>query len=167
MSTIYESLAICEWAAEQAPSLWPVGIHSHAPTRAPSSSEMHAGFAAVRRDMSMQHVRRRLPIATPAWPADTRRPTSNNLFALCGTRMLTNAVQRAVPVRWSARLPTRCSRRSATRLRTYKVTAPDFARAEILRHDFCRCGLPGMGTRWRKLKLGPLNNRKRCTVRCA
>ena len=66
---IHESLAICEWAAEQAPSLWPRDALSRAQARS-AASEMHAGFAALRRDLSM-NIRRRLT-APPPWPADTR-----------------------------------------------------------------------------------------------
>ena len=66
---VYESLAICEWAAEQAPSLWPQDslVRAHARSVA---SEMHAGFGALRRDMSMNIRRRVAP--TPKWPGDTR-----------------------------------------------------------------------------------------------
>src|SRR5689334_2748737 len=65
---VYESLAICEWAAEQAPSLWPKDalVRAHARSVA---SEMHAGFGALRRDMSM-NIRRRLQ-QQPKWPDDT------------------------------------------------------------------------------------------------
>ncbi len=67
-AVIHESLAICEWAAEQAPSLWPADKLARAEARA-VACEMHAGFAALRRDMSM-NVRRRLA-AAPDWPQDT------------------------------------------------------------------------------------------------
>lgn len=119
---IYESLAICEWAAEQAPSLWPVDSLARADARA-ASSEMHAGFAAVRRDMSC-NIRRRLP-SEPAWPADTRTDLEQ-LFALW-ERVLTSYNgpflfgQRSIADAMFAPV--------CTRLRTYKVTAPDFARA--------------------------------------
>lgn len=66
---ICESLAICEWAAEQAPSLWPREALVRAQARS-AAAEMHAGFVALRRDMSM-NIRRRLE-AAPTWPADTR-----------------------------------------------------------------------------------------------
>lgn len=117
---IYESLAICEWAAEQAPDLWPAESLARADARA-ASSEMHAGFAAVRRDMSC-NIRRRLP-SEPDWPADTHTDLAQ-LFALWerllkryggpflfGQRSIADAM--FAPV--------------CTRLRTYKVTAPDFA----------------------------------------
>jgi glutathione S-transferase len=119
---IYESLAICEWAAEQAPSLWPTDSLARADARA-ASSEMHAGFAAVRRDMSC-NIRRRLP-SEPSWPADTRTDVEQ-LYALWervlkryggpflfGQRSIADAM--FAPV--------------CTRLRTYAVTAPAFARA--------------------------------------
>lgn len=119
---IHESLAICEWAAEQAPSLWPKEPLVRAQARA-LASEMHAGFGAVRRDMSM-NVRRRLA-AEPSWPEDTRTDLTQ-LFAtwthalekfggpfLFGQRSIADAM--FAPV--------------ATRLRTYKVTVPEPAQA--------------------------------------
>ncbi len=117
---IYESLAICEWAAEQAPSLWPAEALARADARA-ASSEMHAGFASVRRDLSC-NIRRRLPVA-PDWPEDTRADLQQ-LFALWervlnrnggpflfGTQSIADAM--FAPV--------------CTRLRTYAVSMPDFA----------------------------------------
>jgi glutathione S-transferase len=119
---IHESLAICEWAAEQAPSLWPADPLVRAEARA-IASEMHAGFFAVRRDMSM-NVRRRLRVA-PDWPADTRTDLAQ-LFEtwerllrrhggpfLFGARTIADAM--FAPV--------------ATRLRTYAVAAPAQAQA--------------------------------------
>lgn len=55
--TIWDSLAICEWAGEQAPSLWPADPLIRAQARS-AACEMHAGFAALRRDLSM-NIRRR------------------------------------------------------------------------------------------------------------
>jgi glutathione S-transferase len=123
-AVIYESLAICEWAAEQAPSLWPADPLVRAEARA-VSSEMHAGFFALRRDMSC-NVRRRLAV-TPDWPADTRTDLER-LFELWGglraryggegqflfgSRSIADAM--FAPV--------------ATRLRTYKVETPAVAQA--------------------------------------
>jgi glutathione S-transferase len=53
-TTIWESLAICEYVAEQFPDarLWPDEPNLRAEARA-LSSEMHAGFSALRRDMPM------------------------------------------------------------------------------------------------------------------
>lgn len=51
--TIWESLAICEYAAETwAPSLWPAGAKARAVARS-VSHEMHAGFLALRRSCPM------------------------------------------------------------------------------------------------------------------
>lgn len=67
--TIYDSLAICEWAAERNPSLWPKEATTRALARS-AAAEMHSGFAALRRDLGM-NIRRRLEKA-PSFPEDTR-----------------------------------------------------------------------------------------------
>lgn len=69
---VWDSLAIAEWAAERvAPGvLWPEDAGLRAQARA-ATCEMHAEFAAVRRDLSM-NIRRRLR-SEPDWPDDTRR----------------------------------------------------------------------------------------------
>jgi glutathione S-transferase len=71
-TTIWDSLAIAEWAAEQvAPGvLWPEDPTLRAQARS-AACEMHSGFAAMRRDLSM-NIHRRLD-AQPDWPDDTRR----------------------------------------------------------------------------------------------
>ena len=46
---IWESLAICEYLAELAPSLWPADPALRAEARS-VSAEMHAGFAALRQN---------------------------------------------------------------------------------------------------------------------
>jgi glutathione S-transferase len=123
-AVIYESLAICEWAAEQSPSLWPSDPIVRAEARA-ASSEMHAGFYAIRRDMSC-NVRRRLS-STPDWPEDTREDLSR-LFALWGGLRARFGGdgdflfgQRCIADAMFAPM--------ATRLRTYKVDAPQAAQA--------------------------------------
>lgn len=52
--TVWESLAICEFLAERHPErqLWPADIAARAHARA-ISAEMHAGFAALRSNMTM------------------------------------------------------------------------------------------------------------------
>lgn len=65
---LWDSLAICEWAAEQAPHLWPSAPEVRAVCRS-VVAEMHSGFGAVRRDLSM-NLRRRT--AARDWPEDTR-----------------------------------------------------------------------------------------------
>jgi glutathione S-transferase len=123
-AVIYESLAICEWAAEQTPTLWPADSIARAEARA-ASCEMHAGFAALRGAFSM-NVRRRVE-QTPPIDADARGDL-DRLYALWGglrarfggggqflfgQRTIADAM--FAPV--------------ATRLRTYNVPAPDVAQS--------------------------------------
>lgn len=124
--TIHESLAICEWAAEQSPSLWPADQLVRAQARA-VASEMHAGYGALRRDMSM-NVRRRLE-REPPWPADTRADLEQLFETWGGLRDRFTAAgpflfgQRTVADAMFAPV--------ATRLRTYAVETPRFAQ------DYC------------------------------
>lgn len=107
---IWDSLAISEWAAERAPTLWPAEPADRARARS-LTCEMHAGFAAVRRDLSM-NIRRRCAPTTP-WPDDTARDLTRirEIFGgargpyMFGARSITDAF--FTPV--------------ATRLRTYGV----------------------------------------------
>lgn len=66
---IWDSLAIAEWAAEEAAAaqLWPRDRRLRAEARA-VVAEMHSGFACVRRDLSM-NIRRRVKVHT--WPEET------------------------------------------------------------------------------------------------
>jgi glutathione S-transferase len=123
---VHESLAICEWAAEQAPSLWPGDPMQRAVARA-LACEMHAGFGALRRDLTM-NVRRRLD-REPAWPDDTRADLDRTFEVwtttraryggegafLFGARGVVDAM--FAPV--------------ATRLRTYAVAMPDAVAAYV------------------------------------
>ncbi len=56
---VWDSLAICEYAAELFPGarLWPSDARARATARS-VSAEMHSGFASLRRDMSMDVVAR-------------------------------------------------------------------------------------------------------------
>lgn len=58
--SVWESLAICEYLAERFPEagLWPEGAEARAHARV-VAAEMHAGFAALRRDMAMDCPARR------------------------------------------------------------------------------------------------------------
>jgi glutathione S-transferase len=121
---IYESLAICEWAAEQTPSLWPADPMIRAEARA-AASEMHAGFAALRRDMSM-NIRRRLAVE-PSWPEDTRMDL-DRLFTLWGG--LRARFGEAGPFLFGTRsIADAMFAPVATRLRTYAVAAPEPVKA--------------------------------------
>ncbi len=68
--TVWDSLAICEWAAEAAPDarLWPEDPLVRAVCRS-VTCEMHSSFGAMRRDLSMNIRRRTGP---RDWPEDTR-----------------------------------------------------------------------------------------------
>lgn len=123
-AAINDSLAICEWAAEQAPQLWPDAAMARAQARA-AAAEMHSGFAALRRDLSM-NIRRRLE-APPQLPDDTQADLKR-LYELWGGARDANAKQG----------PYLFGRRSiadamfapvATRLRTYRIDAPPIAQA--------------------------------------
>lgn len=62
---LWDSLAISEWVAEQAPQarLWPQDPTARALARV-ATCEMHSGFAAIRRDMPM-NIRQR--VDAPKW----------------------------------------------------------------------------------------------------
>lgn len=70
---IAESLAICEWAAEQNPALWPADARDRALARS-AATMMHAGFAHLRNDAPM-NIRRRTDARrmTPAGLDDAAR----------------------------------------------------------------------------------------------
>jgi glutathione S-transferase len=117
---VHESLAICEWAAEQAPSLWPRDRLTRAHARA-VASEMHAGYTALRRDMPC-NVRRRLD-APPSWPDDTRADL-DQLFATWGQLL----AQYGGPFLFGERsIADAMFAPPATRLRTYAVETPRLA----------------------------------------
>ena len=120
-AVVYESLAICEWAAEAHPSLWPADRITRARARS-VAAQIHAGFAALRRDMSMNIRRRVTP--TPQWPEDTSTDLED-LYELWSSLLnesggpylfgeLSIADAMYAPV--------------VTRLRTYSVQTPDIVR---------------------------------------
>lgn len=72
---VWDSLAICEYVNELFPDakLWPSDRKQRAKARA-VSAEMHSGFVALRRDMSMElHANRAGEGHTPDALADARR----------------------------------------------------------------------------------------------
>ena len=56
-TVIWDSLAIAEWAAEQAPSLWPADPNDRAQARS-ATCEMHSGFFDLRDELPMNIGRR-------------------------------------------------------------------------------------------------------------
>lgn len=123
---IWDSLAIGEWAAEQAPGrLLPEDALERAVCRS-VVAEMHSGFAALRRDLSM-NIRRR--VAARDWAADVQADLQR-LFSLWGDLRGAHA----------SRGPHLLGRRTladafftpvATRLRTYSVPLPPVAAAYV------------------------------------
>tara|TARA_R110002072_G_scaffold152319_10_gene301990 strand:- start:2248 stop:2889 length:642 start_codon:yes stop_codon:yes gene_type:complete len=58
---IWDSLAICEWAAERAPQIWPADAGRRGQARSVTAA-MHSGFFALRRSCSMDLCRPVAPI---------------------------------------------------------------------------------------------------------
>lgn len=71
--SIWDSLSICEWAAERRPDLWPKDPADRAHARS-ISAEMHSGFPALRSAMPMniRATGRKVP-STPELEADIAR----------------------------------------------------------------------------------------------
>ncbi len=61
--TVWDSLAICEYASERWPSMrgWPAELAHRAHARA-ISAEMHSGFATLRNEMPMNCRRKHAPV---------------------------------------------------------------------------------------------------------
>lgn len=77
-TVVWDSLAICEWVAEQAPDaqLWPLDPLARAVARS-VSAEMHSGFVGLRSALPM-NIRRSTPPRnlTPAAQEDINRVTA-------------------------------------------------------------------------------------------
>ncbi len=70
---VWDSLAICEYLAERHPGLWPADAAARAWARS-ACAEMHAGFGALRAEMSMDlRARRPQRRRSPALLADLSR----------------------------------------------------------------------------------------------
>ncbi len=82
--TVWESLAIAEYAAERNPSLWPEAQAARAMARS-VAAEMHAGFAALRHALPMNcRARGRRVEVDDATRADIERV--QRLWSDCRTR---------------------------------------------------------------------------------
>ena len=122
--SIWDSLAICEWAAEKVPGLWPKDPAARAQARS-VSAEMHSSFPALRAQMPMNiRATRQVPM-TDALRADIDRVVE--IWTRCreefgqagpwlfGTFSIADAM--FAPV--------------VTRLHTYQVDLPDVAAAYV------------------------------------
>jgi glutathione S-transferase len=61
---VWDSLAICEYLAEQYPQMWPADRHARSRARS-IAAEMHSGFGALRSQLPM-NIRLRAKGATPS-----------------------------------------------------------------------------------------------------
>lgn len=107
---VTDSLAICEWAADAVPAsgLWPTDPTARALARS-AACEMHAGFAALRRDLPMNIPRRAAAESVSAethrqiarvdalWSELVRRSGGPFLF---GTRTIADAMFTPVATRF-------------------------------------------------------------------
>ena len=129
---LWDSLAICEWAAENAPSagLWPADNALRALARC-ASAEMHSGFAALRRDLPM-NIRRRAPPRALSGETGTQIARLVEIWAQCqagaGGPFLFGARPNIADAFYAP---------MATRLRTYAIDLPAKAAAyvEAILHD--------------------------------
>lgn len=70
---VWDSLAICEFIAEESPRLWPRERYARAQARS-MVAEMHSGFPALRQELSMDlRIRIKKTHMTPAARSDIRR----------------------------------------------------------------------------------------------
>lgn len=135
---IWDSLAICEWAAETAPDagLWPQDRTARAVARA-ATAEMHSGFAALRQTYPMNLRRKATPprADVSAAAADVAR-----IEALWGD--LRTRFGAGGPYLFGARpgIVDAFFTPVATRFRTYGVrlsgAAEDYAQALLANPDF-------------------------------
>jgi glutathione S-transferase len=117
---ISDSLAISEWAAEQAPALWPEDPIARMHARA-AACEMHSGFSAMRAKLPCNIRRRTEPRQLEA---DVQRDV-DRVFALWTN--LRGRFGGSGPFLFGAK-PTIADAfftPVATRLRTYGVTVPE------------------------------------------
>jgi glutathione S-transferase len=122
---IWDSLAICEYLAERAPSLWPADQARRAEARS-ISAEMHAGFLPLRQQMAMD-IRASQPgqAITPAVACRYRahRGHLGDLSAsLCRPVLSCSALSRSL---------TPCTRRWSGVFVTYDVDLPPAAQAWV------------------------------------
>lgn len=120
---IGDSLAISEWAHEAGQPLYPADLTERALVRS-AVAEMHSGFAAVRRDLSM-NIRRRC--RAHGLPADTLRDIAR-LDTLFGSQRLAHAANG--PFLFGTRtLADAFFTPVATRFRTYGIEISPAAQA--------------------------------------
>lgn len=119
---INDSLAICEWAAEQNRALWPADSKVRARARS-AACEMHSGFANLRRELPM-NMKRTMTAPAPL-NEDVQRELSR-IFALWSD--LRNRFGEGGPFLFGARTVADAFYAPiASRLRTYAIECPPVA----------------------------------------
>lgn len=117
---VWDSLAICEYAAERFPQagLWPSDLAARALGRS-ACAEMHAGFHSMRGELSMDLTRRETATLVPATEDDVRRVVAlwTNLLARFGGPFLLGAEWTIADAFFTP---------VATRLRSYGVRPSDY-----------------------------------------
>jgi glutathione S-transferase len=117
---VWDSLAICEYAAEAFPQakLWPQDPAARALGRS-ACAEMHGGFHSLRGELSMDLARRESATLVPATENDVRRTVTlwNSLLSRFGGPFLLGAD-------WS--IADAFFTPVATRLRSYGVRPSDY-----------------------------------------
>ncbi|MEI7429434.1 MAG: glutathione S-transferase family protein [Betaproteobacteria bacterium] len=137
-TTVWDSLAICEYLAEVEPTLWPAKRAARAEARS-ISAEMHSGFAGFRNSMPMEiHASKPFDGRTAEAAADIARIIA--IWESCRSRFATSgpflfgafsiADAMFAPVVW--------------RFLTYAVELPPASRAWVE----TMCALPAM-EQWR------------------
>lgn len=122
---VVDSLAICEYAAEKAPSLWPADPAARALARA-AAAEMHSGFASLRGECPMA-------LDVPPKPTELSPATQANIRRIVSlwTGMLDRFGGPFLAGDWS--IADAFYTPVATRFRTYGVKLSDYG-------DDGRCG---------------------------
>jgi glutathione S-transferase len=119
--TVWDSLAVCEYLAEKAPTalLWPTDFAARALARA-ASAEMHAGFPSLRGECPMDLKLRHTVVLSEATSKDIRRIVG--LWSDLRGRFAKDGPFLVGP--WS--IADAFFTPVATRFRTYGVTMSDF-----------------------------------------
>jgi len=125
---IWDSLAIMEFAAERAPSLWPANAAARAVARA-LCAEMHAGFAALRQHMCLD-VLGSVPYAADKYPAEVHADIARIFAAWRDARQRFGAPSGQGPFLFGAFTNVDAMYAPVVmRFRTYNVPLPDDIRA--------------------------------------
>jgi glutathione S-transferase len=119
--TVWDSLAISEYLAEKAPSLWPADARLRAQARS-AAAEMHAGFSSLRGECPMD-------LTAPVRAVELSQATHKDIRRIVGlwSDLLANSHGPFLAGDWS--IADAFFTPVATRFRTYGVKLSDFGDA--------------------------------------